>query len=169
MTGFLPWHDEMLIDDAERQYFLDNFPYWRIEAERGGVETRCNLVAPMTSVDWRRRLSGRRTDSIAALARVQLSKPPPTANLDRIGAELEEIELIIPTAVIDAVPEGKRDPHRQSCTTVEELEEAVTAARQELEYRGGYPANPVATCSQASVQFMRTDSATFGTAQPIRN
>jgi MoaA/NifB/PqqE/SkfB family radical SAM enzyme len=138
MTGFLPWHDQMLIDDAERQYFLDNFPYWRIEAERGGVETRCNLVAPTTSVDWRRRLSDRRTDSIAALARVQLSKPPPTANLDRINAELEELELIIPTAVIDAVPEGKKDIHRQSCSTVDELNEAVTAARQELEYRGGY-------------------------------
>ncbi len=150
MTGFLPWHDQMLIGDAERQYFLENFPYWRARAASGGVQTRCNLIAPATSVDWRRRLSGRATDGIDAIANVELPKPPPAPHLERITKELEQLELVIPTAVLDAVPPDRYpDPHRKKCHTVEELQGAVASATQELAYRGGYGQVPHCLASYA--------------------
>jgi pyruvate-formate lyase-activating enzyme len=150
MTGFLPWHDQMLIDDADRQYFLENFPYWQALATNGGVHTRCNLIAPTTAVDWRRKLSGTTTDRIDAINKVELPKPPPAGHIERIAEELEQLELVIPTAVIDAVPTEERlDGRRPKCHAVDELQGAVAAAKQDLAYRGGYGQVPHCLASYA--------------------
>jgi sulfatase maturation enzyme AslB (radical SAM superfamily) len=44
MTEYLPWHNLMMIDDADRKWFFLNYPTWADKAKQAGCRIACNLV-----------------------------------------------------------------------------------------------------------------------------
>lgn len=46
MYGYLPWHDRMLIDEADRTWLFDRLTSWSEAARANDVSLICNLVPP---------------------------------------------------------------------------------------------------------------------------
>lgn len=100
MTAYLPWHDRMSIDDADRHWFFDNFAQWAGEALLAGVDAVCHLVppaagqsstiieAPEILMEW----------NLAAVQNV------PTAEIP-VRVELSDIEHSLDAVLNDVLPD----------------------------------------------------------------
>lgn len=92
MTGYLPWHDRMLIGDAERAWFFCHFPHWAAAAEQSDVRALCHLVPPTKALCEQPKDSETLTiASIAAVADVPVAKMPARMHLAEISSAMQAL------------------------------------------------------------------------------
>ena len=133
MTGYLPWHDRMLIGDAERAWFFCHFPDWAAAAERSDTRVLCHLVPPT------RAASGDPIDrealtvaGIAAVADLPVAKMPARINLAEISSAMQtlisaEIPVVL-TLLAIAVRNQRRE---QLPPLVDQIEPSQALAREQ--------------------------------------
>ena len=90
MTGYLPWHDRMLIGDAERAWFFCHFPDWAAAAERSDIRVLCHLVPPTKPAsDHPINREALTIAGITAVADVPIAKMPARMSLTEISSAMQ--------------------------------------------------------------------------------
>ncbi len=91
MGGYLPWHDRMLLGDAERAWFFEQLNGWIATAGQAGVSVICNLVRgprmPSTAGPVERRQFT--LQSLAAVADTPVAAMPRRVDLPALATELD--------------------------------------------------------------------------------
>jgi sulfatase maturation enzyme AslB (radical SAM superfamily) len=92
MSGYLAWHDRMLIGEAERSWLFKWLAGWRATPEAAGLSFICNLVPPGHAEDAGGcDTHGATKASIAEIADVPAPTLPARQSLQQISTDLEKI------------------------------------------------------------------------------
>jgi len=110
MTKYLPWHDLMMIDDADRKWFFLNYPTWADKAKQAGCRVACNLVPTYDPASQMPdNIEALTAQNIAAVENVPITRRPKGMSLSAILSAFNEVvDSELPKAVTTFAASVKR-------------------------------------------------------------